>query len=180
MTNPVLLGLPEYGRCAVFAILNITPDSFSDGGASFAAEDAIGHGLAALAAGVDVLDVGGESTRPGAEPVSEADEMARVVPLIRKLAAEVEVPISIDNLKPGGVFIVLDHAAAPGTAPDPQDRLHRIDPALVRKEVEAVGFKFEGESNVLRNPQDDHTKAVFDPSIRGKTDQFIYKFRKPK
>ena len=85
-----------------------------------------------------------------------------------------------DNVKPGGLFIVLDHAAAPGTAPDPQDRLHRIDPALVRKEVEAVGFKFEGESRVLRNAADDHTKPVFDASIRGHTDQFIYKFRKPK
>ena len=85
-----------------------------------------------------------------------------------------------DNLKPGGVFVVLDHAAAAGTAPDPQDRLHRIDPALVRKEVEAAGFKFEGESKLLRNAADDHTKAVFDPAIRGKTDQFVYKFRKPK
>jgi len=85
-----------------------------------------------------------------------------------------------DNLKPGGVFVVLDHSAPAGTAPDPADRTHRIDAALVRKEVEAVGFKFEGESNVLRNPADDRTKPVFDPSIRGHTDQFIYKFRKPK
>ncbi|MBX3483445.1 methyltransferase [Phenylobacterium sp.] len=85
-----------------------------------------------------------------------------------------------DALKPGGVFVVLDHAAAAGTAPDPQDRLHRIDPALVKKEVEAVGFRFVGESKVLANPDDDHTKAVFDPSIRGHTDQFIYKFQKPR
>jgi predicted methyltransferase len=85
-----------------------------------------------------------------------------------------------DALKPGGVFVVLDHAAASGAAPDPQDKLHRIDPAIVRKQVEAAGFKFEGESKVLANPADDHTKAVFDPSIRGHTDQFIYKFRKPK
>ena len=83
-------------------------------------------------------------------------------------------------LKPGGVFVVLDHVAASGAAPDPQDKLHRIDPAIVLKEVEAAGFKFEGESKVLANPADDHTKAVFDPSIRGHTDQFIYKFRKPK
>jgi predicted methyltransferase len=70
--------------------------------------------------------------------------------------------------------------AASGAAPDPQDKLHRIDPAIVKKQVTAVGFKFEGESKVLANPADDHTKAVFDPSIRGHTDQFIYKFRKPK
>jgi predicted methyltransferase len=85
-----------------------------------------------------------------------------------------------DAIKPGGVFIVLDHAAAPGTPLDPDDKLHRIDPAIVRKQLESSGFVYAGESNVLRNPADDHTKAVFDPSIRGKTDQFIYKFRKPK
>lgn len=85
-----------------------------------------------------------------------------------------------DSIKPGGVFIVLDHAAAPGTPIDPDDKLHRIDPAHVKKQLESSGFKFEGESKVLRNPADDHTKTVFDPSIRGKTDQFIYKFRKPK
>lgn len=85
-----------------------------------------------------------------------------------------------DALKPGGYFIVLDHAAAPGTPLDPDDKLHRIDPAIVRKQLESSGFKFVGESNVLRNPADDHTKAVFDPSIRGHTDQFILKFQKPK
>lgn len=85
-----------------------------------------------------------------------------------------------DALKPGGVFIVLDHAAASGTPLDPQDKFHRIDPAIVKKQVEAAGFKFDGESKVLSNPADDHTKAVFDPSIRGHTDQFLFKFRKPK
>lgn len=83
-------------------------------------------------------------------------------------------------LKPGGVFVVLDDAAAAGTPPDPEDKLHRIDPGLVRREVEAAGFKYEGESKVLSNPADDHSKAVFDPSLRGHTDQFILKFRKPK
>lgn len=83
-------------------------------------------------------------------------------------------------LKPGGVFIVLDHAAQKGSGLRDTDTLHRIDPASVKSEVTAAGFKFAGESNVLRNPQDPHDKLVFDPSIRGKTDQFIYKFRKPK
>ena len=59
------------------------------------------------------------------------------------------------------------------------DTLHRIDPAAVKTEVEAVGFKFVGESDVLHNPADPHTVAVFDKSIRGRTDQFIFKFRKP-
>ena len=84
-----------------------------------------------------------------------------------------------DALKPGGVFVVLDHVAAADAPPDPQDKLHRIIPAIVKKQVEAAGFKFEGESKVLANPADDHTKTVFDPAIRGHTDQFIYKFRKP-
>jgi len=85
-----------------------------------------------------------------------------------------------DSLKPGGVFIVLDHAAQAGSGLRDTDTLHRIDEAAVRKEVEAAGFKLVGESNVLRNPEDDHSKKVFDPSIRGKTDQFILKFRKPR
>lgn len=85
-----------------------------------------------------------------------------------------------DAVKPGGVFIVLDHAAAPGAdVVKTANTLHRIDPASVRKTVEAAGFKFEGETKVLANPADDHTKGVFDPAVRGKTDQFIYKFRKP-
>jgi predicted methyltransferase len=83
-------------------------------------------------------------------------------------------------LKPGGVFIVLDHAAVPGSGIAATDTLHRIDPAVVKKEVMAAGFKFAGESEVLRNPADDHSKLVFDKSIRGHTDQFIYKFQKPK
>jgi predicted methyltransferase len=84
------------------------------------------------------------------------------------------------SLKPGGVFVIEDHAAAPGSGVSATDTLHRIDPAVVRNEVEAAGFIFDGESGVLRNPADDHTLKVFDPTIRGHTDQFIYKFRKPK
>ena len=83
-------------------------------------------------------------------------------------------------LKPGGVYLVVDHAAAPGSPVTVADTLHRIDPAIVKQEVAAAGFKFDGESPVLRNPADPHTALVFDPSIRGKTDQFVYKFSKPK
>jgi predicted methyltransferase len=84
-----------------------------------------------------------------------------------------------DSLKHGGVFIVLDHAAEPGSGLRDTETLHRIDEAAVKKEVEAAGFKFAGESNVLRNPGDDHKAKVFDASVKGKTDQFILKFRKP-
>jgi len=83
-------------------------------------------------------------------------------------------------LKPGGYYIVLDHAAAAGSPVDVADTLHRIDPAIVRREVEAAGFKYVGEDSALRSTTDDHSKSVFDPAIRGHTDQFIYKFRKPK
>jgi predicted methyltransferase len=84
-----------------------------------------------------------------------------------------------DALKPGGVLIVIDHAAAPGSRLRDTETLHRIDPASVRREVEAAGFQFEAEIDDLRNAEDDHTRAVFDPLIRGKTDQFVFKFRKP-
>ncbi len=83
-------------------------------------------------------------------------------------------------LKPGGIYLVLDHAAAAGSGVRDTGTLHRIDPAVVRKEVLAAGFKLEAESNVLHNPNDDHTMKVFNPAIRGRTDKFIYRFRKPK
>jgi predicted methyltransferase len=82
-------------------------------------------------------------------------------------------------LKPGGTYLVLDHVAANGAPADVTDTLHRIEPSSVRREVEAAGFRFEGQSNVLANPADPHTAGVFDKSIRGRTDQFIYRFRKP-
>jgi predicted methyltransferase len=85
-----------------------------------------------------------------------------------------------DALKPGGVFIVLDHVAAAGSGARDTSTLHRIDPETVKSEVTAAGFKFESASQVLANPQDDHTTKVFDTAIRGKTDQFILKFRKPR
>ena len=82
-------------------------------------------------------------------------------------------------LKPGGLWIVIDHAAEAGSGLRDTDTLHRIDPAIVREQAEAAGFEFVGESDVLRNPADDHTLKVFDPTVRGTTDQFVYKFRKP-
>ena len=81
-------------------------------------------------------------------------------------------------LKPGGVFVVLDHSA-PGTDLAATETLHRIDEAAVKREVEAAGFVLDGESNILANPADDHTRMVFDPAIRGKTDQFLLRFKKP-
>jgi predicted methyltransferase len=82
-------------------------------------------------------------------------------------------------LKPGGVYVVLDHVAAKGAPADVTETLHRIEPSVVRREVEAAGFEFAGESDILANPQDPHTAGVFNPSIRGRTDQFLFRFRKP-
>lgn len=81
-------------------------------------------------------------------------------------------------LRPGGIYVIVDHVANAGEAGAP-DKVHRGDPAVMRREVEGAGFVFDGESDALRNPRDDHTKHVFDPAIRGQTDQVIYKFRKP-
>lgn len=83
-------------------------------------------------------------------------------------------------LKPGGIFLVLDHVAPAGSGFSDTSTLHRIDPEAAKKEIMSAGFEFVGESNVLRNPNDPHTKVVFDPSIRGRTDQFVYEFRKPR
>jgi predicted methyltransferase len=83
-------------------------------------------------------------------------------------------------LKPGGVYLVIDHAAATGSGMRDTDTLHRIDPATVKQQVVAAGFRFAGESRLLANPGDDHARPVFDKTIRGRTDQFIYKFIKPK
>jgi predicted methyltransferase len=83
-------------------------------------------------------------------------------------------------LKPGGLYVILDHSAAPGAAANVTETLHRIDSSTVRREVEAAGFKFDSESSILANPADPRTAKVFDPAIRGHTDQFMLKFRKPK
>jgi len=82
-------------------------------------------------------------------------------------------------LKPGGVFIVIDHTAKAGSGLDATDTLHRIDPDVVKKEMTAAGFVFDGSSDALHNPADPLTAKVFDASIRGHTDQFIFRFRKP-
>jgi predicted methyltransferase len=92
----------------------------------------------------------------------------------RRLLAEI-----LSALKPGGVLGIVDHAAAPGAGPETGGTLHRIDPERVRQDVLAAGFVLEAESDVLRNPADDRTRVVFDPTIQGRTDQFVFRFRKP-
>lgn len=90
----------DLSRPSVMGIVNVTPDSFSDGGKYSSAEQAIAHGLALAEQGAAILDVGGESTRPGATPVSLQEELRRVVPVIQALSEQADVPISIDTYKP--------------------------------------------------------------------------------
>ncbi|MEU0738574.1 dihydropteroate synthase [Streptomyces sp. NPDC006134] len=91
-------GLPAWDRCAVMGVVNVTPDSFSDGGRWFDTTAAIKHGLDLVAKGADLVDVGGESTRPGATRVDEAEELRRVVPVVRGLASE-GVTVSVDTMR---------------------------------------------------------------------------------
>ena len=82
-------------------------------------------------------------------------------------------------LKPGGVYVILDHQAAHGAGIGVAGTLHRIEAAELRRQVEAAGFVFDGESDAVRMSDDDHSLSVFDESIRGRSDRFVYRFRKP-
>jgi predicted methyltransferase len=106
-------------------------------------------------------------TPPGAKgPMGDASQMVSAL---------------FSALKPGGVVVVEDHVAKAGSDPvDSVQKLHRIDPEVVKRTFEQAGFKLDAQDDSFRNPQDDHSKLVFDPSIRHKTDQFLYRFRKPK
>jgi predicted methyltransferase len=84
-----------------------------------------------------------------------------------------------ERLKPGGSYVIVDHAAAAGAGISDAQALHRIDPASVREEVEASGFVLDEESTILANKDDPHSSKVFDPSIKGDTDRFAYRFVKP-
>jgi len=105
--GPIELG----GRTRLLGVVNATPDSFFDGGRAFRAEEAVALGERLVAEGADALDVGGESTRPGAEPVPEAEERRRVVPVIERLARILPVPISVDTRKSGVARAALDAGA---------------------------------------------------------------------
>src|SRR4051794_15983084 len=109
-----------FPRPALIAgVVNVTPDSFSDGGKFFDRNAAVEHGLKLVEQGAEILDIGGESTRPRATPVDEAEELRRVIPVIEQLAARVKIPLSIDTMKPAvaraaiaaGAAIVNDVAA---------------------------------------------------------------------
>ncbi|GAA2606692.1 dihydropteroate synthase [Streptomyces axinellae] len=143
-------GLPEWDRCAVMGVVNVTPDSFSDGGRWFDTEGAVKHGLDLVAQGADLVDVGGESTRPGAARVSEAEELRRVLPVVRGLAAEGAV-VSVDTMRASvaaravaaGAVLVNDVS---GGLADPE-----MVPAVAEAEVPFVVMHWRGQSIDMNN-----------------------------
>ena len=116
----------------VMGVVNVTPDSFSDGGKFLDADAAVAHALKLVAEGAEILDLGGESTRPGAEPVVETEELRRVLPVIQQLAGRVNIPISIDTQKPA----VARAALAAGASIVNDVAAHREDGAMWREVAE--------------------------------------------
>ncbi|MGW6457411.1 dihydropteroate synthase [Streptomyces sp. NPDC055078] len=131
-----LPGLPEWDRCAVMGVVNVTPDSFSDGGRWFDTTAAVKRGLDLVADGADLVDVGGESTRPGASRVDEDEELRRVVPVVRGLAAE-GVIVSVDTMRAS----VADQAVAAGAVLVNDVSGGLADPAMVPA-VASAGVPF--------------------------------------
>ncbi|MCF6523645.1 dihydropteroate synthase [Streptomyces sp. JJ36] len=151
-------GLPEWDRCAVMGVVNVTPDSFSDGGRWFDTEAAVKHGLDLVAQGADLVDVGGESTRPGARRVDEAEELRRVLPVVRGLAAD-GVTVSVDTMR----ATVAEQAVAAGAVLVNDVSGGQADPAMVPA-VAATGVPFvvmhwRGQSIDMNN------RAVYDDVV---------------
>jgi len=110
VTAGILPGLPSSDRCLVMGVVNVTPDSFSDGGQWYGAEAAIGHGLELVEQGADIVDVGGESTRPGAQRIEAEEELRRVGPVVTELV-KAGVPVSIDTMRARVASFALDAGA---------------------------------------------------------------------
>ncbi|NGO68625.1 dihydropteroate synthase [Streptomyces boncukensis] len=135
-TRGQVSGLPLWDRCAVMGVVNVTPDSFSDGGRWFDSESAIKHGLDLVTEGADLVDVGGESTRPGARRVDEAEELRRVLPVVRGLADE-GVLVSVDTMRAS----VAERAVAAGAVLVNDVSGGQADPEMVPA-VAAAGVPF--------------------------------------
>ncbi|KRE60887.1 dihydropteroate synthase [Nostocoides sp. Soil756] len=149
MTGAVGLPSGRAGRPVVMGVVNVTPDSFSDGGAWFQPSDALEHGRVLRAQGADVLDVGGESTRPGAERPSEAEELRRVLPVVEALA---ELgPVSVDTMRSGVAAAALDAGATlvndvSGGLADPE-----MVPLVAEREVPLVVMHWRGHSTSMQS-----------------------------
>ena len=159
-----LPGLPSQDRCLVMGVVNVTPDSFSDGGAWLGADAAVAHGLDLAAQGADIVDVGGESTRPGAQRISAADEIRRVQPVIAELARS-GVPVSVDTMRARVAELALEAGArlvndVSGGLADP------YMPRLVAKaSVPYVVMHWRGHSH------DMNSRAVYDDVVREVCDE---------
>jgi dihydropteroate synthase len=159
-----LPGLPKAGRCLVMGVVNVTPDSFSDGGEWYGADSAIAHGLDLAAQGADIVDVGGESTRPGAQRISAAEELRRVGPVISALAAE-GVPVSVDTMRAEVAELAVQAGAR--LVNDVSGGL--ADPAMPRLVAKAgvpyVVMHWRGHSH------DMYRRAVYDDVVREVRDE---------
>ena len=154
MSAPVVAGLPAAGRTLVMGVVNVTPDSFSDGGRHLEPAAAVRHGLALLDEGADLLDVGGESTRPGAGRIGEDDERARVLPVVEGLVAAGAV-VSVDTMRAGVAAVALDAGAVlvndvSGGLADPA-----MLPLVAERECAYVAMHWRGHS------ADMQTRAVY-------------------
>ncbi|SCK45304.1 Dihydropteroate synthase [Streptomyces sp. WMMB 714] len=148
-------GLPEWNRCAVMGVVNVTPDSFSDGGKWFDSEIAVKRGLDLVAEGADLVDVGGESTRPGAPRVDEAEELRRVLPVVRGLASD-DVLVSVDTMRASVAEAAVEAGAVmvndvSGGLADP-----RMVPLVAEARVPFVVMHWRGQSIDMNN------RAVYD------------------
>jgi dihydropteroate synthase len=143
-------GLPQWNRCAVMGVVNVTPDSFSDGGKWFDSEVAVKRGLDLVSEGADLVDVGGESTRPGAPRVEEAEELRRVLPVVRGLASE-NVLVSVDTMRASVAEQALEAGAVmvndvSGGLADPG-----MVPAVAAAQVPFVVMHWRGQSIDMNN-----------------------------
>jgi dihydropteroate synthase len=165
-----ITGLPSPGRCLVMGVVNVTPDSFSDGGTWFDHEAAIRHGLDLMRVGADLVDVGGESTRPGAQRVSLQEELRRVIPVIEALAAE-GVPVSVDTMRAE----VAEVAVASGARLVNDVSGGLADPAMPRVVAKAavpyVVMHWRGHSH------DMDTRAIYADVVREVTDELRARIR---
>ncbi|WP_211274256.1 dihydropteroate synthase [Streptomyces chattanoogensis] len=157
-------GLPDWDRCAVMGVVNVTPDSFSDGGEWFDTELAVKHGLDLVAQGADLVDVGGESTRPGAARVDEAEELRRVVPVVRELSAAGAV-VSVDTMRAS----VAEQAVAAGARLVNDVSAGGADPAMIpvvaASRVPFVVMHWRGQSIDMNN------RAVYGDVVREVVDE---------
>lgn len=153
-------------------VVNVTPDSFSDGGKYFDPKAAVAHAEELIRDGADIIDIGGESTRPNAEPVSEAEELRRVIPVIKELAARVKVPLSIDTMK-----LAVAHAALAAGASIVNDvAANRTDDSMWRLVAETgagyVAMHMQG------TPQTMQKKPVYQDVVREVREFFVERMQR--